>query len=616
MGFINYLYDNMDATSNRLERLKQQIQKRPNLAHGLQLAPGLFWVLGLLGTSLIFIFGASIFTNFLSGQALTFTLEHYQYFLENQIYQDVMLTSFVIALKVTIITFVLAYPAAYYLAFYDIKYENALLILILVPFWINIVIRTYAWRLILSQNGVIDYFLVDVLGLLGSYPGLLFSQNAILVGLIHVFLPFMWIPIYTSLVGIDKSRVEAAKNLGATKLEAFYEVTFPQSLPGASAGVILVFILSFGSFLVPQLLGGSRNVMIANFIATQFSTLQAWGFGSALSVIFIGIVLTITVVFNHFVGLENLYSSGEGEASANIDESKSSESNRGLSLRGHFQSRQLYSVRKRLTQVLNFSKEGTQRAFRWYTSLIYLFLYLPIVFVVALSFTSNNSATFPLGGLSLKWYESLLTNDQLITAVINSLEVAAITAVFAGIVGLATAMGMVRGDFKSRWLSHNILNTVIIAPIVVPWVVTGVAMLLLFNFLGIQGTFISVVIGHVLITMPFVTVVISSQLYNFDRSTEEAAQNLGATELQTFFRITLPQIYQSVIAGMLFAFTLSFDNFTQTFFWVGTGFQTLPIKIFGMLRTGMTPDINAISTVILLLSVILVVTAERLAARV
>ncbi|MEA5406118.1 ABC transporter permease subunit [Haloarculaceae archaeon H-GB2-1] len=449
----------------------------------------------------------------------------------------------------TVATFVLAYPAAYYLAFYDLKYENAILILILVPFWINIVIRTYAWRLILSRNGVLDYFLVDVFGMMGDYPGFLFSQNAIVVGLIHVFLPFMWIPIYTSLVGIDKSRVEAAKNLGATKLEAFYEVTFPQSLPGASAGVILVFVLSFGSFLVPQLLGGSRHVMIANFIATQFGTLQEWGFGSALSIIFIGIVLTITVVFNHFVGLENLYSSGEGDESTDVNRSKSSGRGLGSSLRGRFQSRTLYSVRKRLTQLLDFSAAGTARGFRLYTYLLYLFLYLPIVFVIVLSFTEQDHATFPLDGLSLKWYESLLTNDRLIAAVMNSLEIAVITAVFAGIVGLATAMGMVRGKFKSRWLSVNVLNTIVIAPIVVPWVVTGVAMLLLFNFLGIQGTFISVVVGHILITMPFVTVVIASQLYNFDRSTEEAAQNLGATELQTFFRITLPRSIRAWLQG-------------------------------------------------------------------
>jgi ABC-type spermidine/putrescine transport system permease subunit I len=564
MGVLTHIQQRVRSGVGGFHGLKQQIRNRENLVHGLQLAPGLFWVLGLLGTSMVFIAGASIFTNFLSGQGLVFTLEHYRYFLNNPIYHEVMWTSFVIALEVTIVTFLLAYPAAYFLAFFDLKYENALLILILVPFWINVVIRTYAWRLILSRNGVIEYFLVDVLGVVNEIPGLLFSQSAIVVGLIHVFLPFMWIPIYTSLVGIDKSRVEAAKNLGATKLEAFYEVTLPQSLPGASAGVILVFVLSFGSFLVPQLLGGSRNVMIANYIATQFGTLQEWGFGSALSMVFIAIVLAVTVVFNHFVGLENLYGSGEGEEASTEDiaEKKSDGRSFGSWLVRFLPSRKLYSLRKRVTEILDISAKGTKRGFRWYTYLLFAFLYLPIVFVIILSFTSGDYARFPLDGVSLRWYEALLTNDQLIAALGNSLKVAIITAICSGTIGLMTAMGMVRGQFKSRWLSLNVLNTIIIAPIVVPWVVTGVAMLLLFNFLGIQGSFFSVVVGHILITVPFVTVVVSSQLYNFDRSTEEAAQNLGATELQTFFRITLPQIYQGVVAGMLFAFTLSFRHHT------------------------------------------------------
>lgn len=272
----------------------------------------------------------------------------------------------------------------------------------------------------------------------------------------------------------------------------------------------------------------------------------------------------------------------------------------------------------RVLERVEVANTTRKRVLAGFTGLVYLFLYAPIAIVILLSFTESRVPTFPMDGFTFKWYAQLLppgADQQILGALLQSVQIAVISALGAGIFGTITALGMVRSNFESRWLSSQLLNTLFLAPIVVPWVVTGIAMLTLYNIIGIQGSFLSVVIGHIIITMPFVIMVVSSRLYGFDRELEEAAKNLGASELRTFYEVTLPLIAPGIIAGMLFAFTISFDNFTQTFFWVGTGTETLPIVIYSKIRTGLDPTINAIGTLIVLFSLSIAVAAEKLSAR-
>lgn len=261
---------------------------------------------------------------------------------------------------------------------------------------------------------------------------------------------------------------------------------------------------------------------------------------------------------------------------------------------------------------------SSRRTLRWFTYLVYVFLYAPVAVVILLSFTEQKVPSFPMEGFSLKWYLELLPpeyNERVVSAFFTSLKIGVLTSICSGIIGTLAALGMIRGDFRSRWLDSSVLYTVFLSPIVVPWVVTGIAVLTLYSIIGIQGTFLSVVLGHILISLPFVILVVASQLHGFDREMEEAAKNLGASDLRTFYEVTLPLIAPGIIAGMLFAFTLSFDNFTQTFFWVGGDVQTLPIVIYGMIKTGIEPTINAIGTIIVVFSMIVAAAAEKLSAR-
>jgi spermidine/putrescine transport system permease protein len=258
---------------------------------------------------------------------------------------------------------------------------------------------------------------------------------------------------------------------------------------------------------------------------------------------------------------------------------------------------------------------GGLRAHRWFIYLVYVFLYLPIAVVVVLSFTTRTVPAFPMRGFTLEWYSVMLSDDRLIGALFESVAIGVASAVGAGLFGTAAAFGMVRGDFRGRVVDRELLNTLFLAPIIVPWVVTGIMVLILYSLLNVQGSFWSVVLGHVVITFPFVVTVVATQLYNFDRSVEEAAKTLGAGELRTFYEVTLPIVSPGILAGMIFAFTISFDNFTQTFFWAGSQVETLPLVIYAMIRTGLDPSVNAIGTVIVALSLSLVLAAELLSSR-
>ncbi|MFB6184174.1 MAG: ABC transporter permease, partial [Haloarculaceae archaeon] len=207
----------------------------------------------------------------------------------------------------TVISLALAYPAAYYIAFMDSKYKNIYLLMLILPFWINLIIRTFAWQLILGKKGLINYVVYNVLGLVDAPMNLLFSKAAIVLGLVHVFMPFAVIPLYTSLERIDRSHIESSRNLGANRLQTFYEVVLPQNAPGIAASTVIVFVLSFGSFVIPDMLGGSGNVMIGNIISQMFGRNYDWAFGSAIATVFVVTVVVLVYLFNRTMGLQSLY---------------------------------------------------------------------------------------------------------------------------------------------------------------------------------------------------------------------------------------------------------------------------------------------------------------------
>lgn len=222
--------------------------------------------------------------------SFSFTLEHYAKFFTDQDFLLILWRSLVIAVKTTIICFFLGYPAAYFIACSKEKTQNILILCVTIPMWINMLVRTYAWIGLLSEGGLIQQIL-SIFGL--GDQELLYTEGAVLLGMVYNFLPFMILQIQTSLSKMDHSLVEASADLGANPVQTFRRVTFPLSLPGVINGITLVFLPAVSSFFIPKLLGGGQYFLIGNMIENQFITVGEWNFGSAISMIMAVIMMLL-----------------------------------------------------------------------------------------------------------------------------------------------------------------------------------------------------------------------------------------------------------------------------------------------------------------------------------
>jgi spermidine/putrescine transport system permease protein len=248
---------------------------------------------------------------------------------------------------------------------------------------------------------------------------------------------------------------------------------------------------------------------------------------------------------------------------------------------------------------------------RLYTIFVYVFMFTPIVAVIMLSFNPEQFGSFPMRGFSFRWYVKLAQNSSILTAFKNSLVLGSLTAVLVTAIGIPAAMAFVRYEFRGK----NALNTLLLAPIMIPEVVLGVALLLFIRWLQQPKSFILLLIGHVVITLPYVLLVMQARLVGIKREYEEAALTLGANAFYTFKDITLPLLMPAILAGMLFAFTISFDDVTATLFWATAQNQTVPVKIFGMLRNSISPEINALGAVMIFLTISIPLLAGTISRR-
>ncbi|WP_439521274.1 ABC transporter permease [Marivita sp.] len=246
---------------------------------------------------------------------------------------------------------------------------------------------------------------------------------------------------------------------------------------------------------------------------------------------------------------------------------------------------------------------------KFYTLLVYGFMFAPIAVVLLLAFNSSQFGGFPIEGFSLRWFYELAENEAIIRALRTSVMLGLATAVIATTLGILAAMALVRYQFRGK----NWITTFLISPVLVPETVLAVGLLIFLRWLHMPRSFGLLLIGHSIIALPFVVLVVQARLVGIRKDYEEAARSLGASPLQTFFEVTLPLLMPAVFAGALFAFTISFDNITATIFWRPSGMETVPTQIFGMLRNSVSPEINALGFVMICITVGLPLLAGLLA---
>ena len=239
--------------------------------------------------------------------------------------------------------------------------------------------------------------------------------------------------------------------------------------------------------------------------------------------------------------------------------------------------------------------------------LVYGFLYLPIVVLIAYSFDESRLAV-SWTGFTFKWYGTLLQDEALASALVNSLIVATTAVVCSGVMGTMAAVGISRYHFLGKGLYRGVF----FLPIIVPEIAMAVAALTLFLAMGLKLSLATIIVGHIVFCMAYVGLVVMGRLEGLDPNLEEAAQDLGATPLMVFFKVTLPLIAPGILAGCLLAFVLSLDDFVITQFTAGVGDTTLPLRIYSLVKFGVSPEINALSTLMILATVGITLAAEMI----
>ncbi|WP_431483150.1 ABC transporter permease [Pseudomonas solani] len=291
-------------SSLRAQAEARQLRRRLLLAAPAMFTLGLFLLLPLGIMLLVSLLQSGDYGGVKWGQ---YSLEAYVNFLYerdlddslvfNTDYLQIFQRSFWLSVMTTAGCLLIGFPTALYLALQNERKRNLLLFLVTVPFWTNLLVRVYAWILLLRNGGLVDSSLHG-LGLTDKALGILYTDGAVIIGLLYTFLPFMVLPIYTSLEKLDWRLVEAAFDLGANRFQALRRIILPLAMPGVMAGVILVFIPSLGNYIIPELLGGGKSLMIGNLIQLQFGASHNWPLGAALSFALLGFVLLAMLLYS------------------------------------------------------------------------------------------------------------------------------------------------------------------------------------------------------------------------------------------------------------------------------------------------------------------------------
>jgi spermidine/putrescine transport system permease protein len=281
---------------NQILSIAERMRRSKSLQIVSLLSPSAAWLLVFFLLPLVMVLLVSLGKRGpMGGVVYQWNLDNYIRFID-RIYFKIFIRSVWIAAANTLLCLLFGYPLAYFIARRPKRWRNVLLLLVMIPFWTNFLVRTYAWMVILRDKGLINSLLMQI-GIITKPLPLLFNQNAVILGLFYGYLPFMVLPLYASIEKLDFSLVEAAQDLGANSLIAFRRIVLPLTMPGVVAGAIITFIPSIGAYVTPDLLGGAKAMMIGNLLQQQFLEVRDWPFGSAVGFILMATVLLATLLY-------------------------------------------------------------------------------------------------------------------------------------------------------------------------------------------------------------------------------------------------------------------------------------------------------------------------------
>jgi putative spermidine/putrescine transport system permease protein len=511
------------------------------------------------------LFGQTLFTD--GG----LSLDEYRQLFSGSVFETVLWRTVRGAAIVTLIALALGYPVAYTIARVPQRWAVPLLLLVMVPFFSSVLIRSYALTAVLSTQGIVNDVLRG-LGLIEEPLKLVFNTFGAYAGMVQIMLPIMVLPLYSVMRTIDRATVRAAQSLGASPLEAFWLVFRPLSLPGVAAGCSLVFLISLGFYVTPALLGGPGQYWLAEFIETRVFQLADIEQGATASAILLAIVVLLLAIFRRPLGL-----------AIDADEAKPVRQRRdwawsvtGPALR----------VLDRVLTPLRRPLLGALLAF------VLLYLVAPQIVVVVLAFSDSAFTSFPPRGFSLRWFDSYFGDPEFVAATWRSVLLAGSAALCATFLGAIAAVALVRGGGRLA----AALFLALLTPLIVPQVVFGVSYFSVFP--GIPPL-LSLLMTYTVLGLPYAILIMSSVFKQFDRSLEHAASSLGASAVQVFLRVTLPVLRPAFVSSFVLAFLVAFDDVIVSLFLASPDTSPLSLLMWLDVRFELTPRVAAISTVLL-----------------
>ncbi|WFU14595.1 ABC transporter permease subunit [Bradyrhizobium sp. CB3481] len=543
-----------------------------------------FPALGLLGT----VYGAPLFKLLMTSfGADGWSLHNYREVLRDAYMWKVLLGTVRLGVEVTALCLLLGYPVAYLMIRSSPRWAQILAILVILPVWTSTLVRAYVWMVLLGRNGLINQGLISS-GLIAEPLQLLYNRFGVYVGMVHVMLPCMVLPLFTAMKRVDLRLVDAARSAGAGAFAAFVLAFVPLTMPGIAAGSLLVFILSLGFFVTPALLGGDGDVTFVMLIDRQVNEVLNWELAAAMAVILLVATLMLVTLYWRLVD-------GSGQGGSAPHKGKPSRVVRfATSVLGRslpiFGSR--LPVSNLIAPVLGWT--------------VIVFLIAPITILFPLSLSASQFLQFPPAGLSLQWFLNYFSRADWSAATWVSIQVATLTMVIATPLGICAAIGLVR----ARFIGSRALMGFLISPSIVPTLVIAVAIYFQFARLHLIGSIVGLLLAHLVLAIPMVIIVVSGALRSVDTRLEQAARSLGATPVTAFVRITLPAIKPGILTAALFAFLASFDELVLALFLSGTTATTLPKRMWDGVRFEIDPTIAAVSTLMILVSILLLAGAQ------
>ncbi|GEM_PF-16329 len=588
------------ATSHYLEpvhdRLLTLVQrhKDSNRAPFILMSPYLLFMLVFFAVPVAYMFAVSFFHNIPAGSMETgFTVANYVTVFTTPLYMNTLYLTVEISLISTLITILISYPIAYFIVFSNWKYAGLLILAAIAPMLVGNVVRAFGWYALLDTSGLVNQIITPF----GIEYTLLNTKPGLIIAIASVLMPFAILILLSNLYSIDQDLLEAGQSLGGNPLQTFAYVTFPLSLPGILGATLISFVLTMGTFATAVFIGMPQVPMLAPYIYQIAAEDLNWPLGAAMSFVLLAVSLAIVYVYSRVMSVSSDHKGAQFDLVSD---------DAAVGRERRFVGSSLFAALpfdRRIVHGLTLGKVllivGLVGAF--------VFLLIPVIFAIVISF-SQGLYVIPPETPTFEWYVDVVSSTQWISSFTVSFQYSILATLMALVLSFSAAYGIGRYEFPMK----QAINSATFLPLIIPQIILGIALLIFLNQFGLVGNILGLSVGLAVYATPFAAQSLLIAMNNFDRELEEAAEILGADEIQTFFKVTVPCLLPGIVSAAILAFIISFANLQIAVFLQGPGMVPVPVRIFGQMQFGATPVIAAVATVNIAITLFAIAVVERL----